>query len=131
LTKKYADHGFSPIPLRRDSKVPALKGWQKHADEPITDFDLFRDTNGIGLVMGYDGIQCLDIDAKHFEADEYNDFVSLVESHDPRLMDKMIIQQTISGGYHWIFKCAEIAGNEKLAKTPRASRLKRVAVVVK
>ena len=119
IAKKYADHGFSPIPLRRDSKVPALKGWQKHADEPITDFDLFRDTNGIGLVMGYDGIQCLDIDAKHFEADEYNDFVSLVDSNDPYLMDKMIIQQTISGGYHWIFKCAEIAGNEKLAKNTK------------
>ena len=119
IAKKYADHGFSPIPLRRDSKVPALKGWQKHADEPITNFDLFRDTNGIGLVMGYDGIQCLDIDAKHFEADEYNDFVSLVESNNPDLMDKMIIQQTISGGYHWIFKCSEIAGNEKLAKNAK------------
>ena len=119
IAKKYADHGFSPIPLRRDSKVPALKGWQKHADEPITNFDSFRDTNGIGLVMGYDGIQCLDIDAKHFEADEYNDFVSLVESNNPDLMDKMIIQQTISGGYHWIFKCSEIAGNEKLAKNAK------------
>lgn len=119
IAKKYADHGFSPIPLRRDSKVPALKGWQKHADEPITNFDSFRDTNGIGLVMGYDGIQCLDIDAKHFEADEYDDFVSLVESNKPDLMDKMIIQQTISGGYHWIFKCSEIAGNEKLAKNAK------------
>jgi len=119
IAKKYADHGFSPIPLRRDSKAPALKGWQKHADEPITNFDSFRDTNGIGLVMGYDGIQCLDIDAKHFEADEYNDFVSLVESNKPDLMDKMIIQQTISGGYHWIFKCSEIAGNEKLAKNTK------------
>lgn len=119
IAKKYADHGFSPIPLRRDSKAPALKGWQKHADEPITNFDSFRDTNGIGLVMGYDGIQCLDIDAKHFEADEYDDFVSLVESNKPDLMDKMIIQQTISGGYHWIFKCSEIAGNEKLAKNAK------------
>lgn len=119
IAKKYAEHGFSPIPLRRDSKVPALKGWQKHADHPITNFDVFRDTNGIGLVMGYDGIQCLDIDAKHFEGDEYNDFVSLVESNKPDLMDKMIIQKTISGGYHWIFKCSEIVGNEKLAKNSK------------
>lgn len=116
IAKKYVDHGFSPIPLRRDSKVPALKGWQKHADEQITNFDVFKDTNGIGLVMGFDNIQCLDIDAKHFEGDEYNDFVSLIEQNAPDLIQRMIIQRTQSGGYHWIFKCEKIAGNEKLAK---------------
>ena len=116
IAKRYRDAGFSPIPLRRNSKAPALKGWQKHADTPIDDFDVFKTTNGIGLVMGYDGIQCLDIDAKHFEGDEYNEFIGLIESNDPSLMGKMIIQQTQSGGFHWIFKCREIAGNEKLAK---------------
>jgi len=116
IAKRYRDAGFSPIPLRRNSKAPALKGWQKYAEEPVTNFDVFSDTNGIGLVMGYDGIQCLDIDAKHFEGDEYNEFIGLIESNDPSLMGKMIIQQTQSGGFHWIFKCREIAGNEKLAK---------------
>ena len=116
IAKKYVDHGFKPIPLRPDSKIPAIKGWQKTIDEPVTDFKPFANTNSIGLVMGYDGIQCLDIDAKHFEGDEYNDFVSLIEQNDPTLMQRMVIQQTRSGGYHWIFKCSEIAGNEKLAK---------------
>lgn len=116
IAQRYIDAGFSPIPLRRDSKIPALKGWQQHAEEPVTNLDVFRDTNGIGLVMGFDGVQCLDIDAKHFEGDEYNDFVSLLEQHDPTLIDKMVIQQTQSGGWHWIFKCSVIAGNEKLAK---------------
>ena len=116
IAKKYVDHGFKPIPLRPDSKIPAIKGWQKTIDEPVTDFKPFANTNSIGLVMGYDGIQCLDIDAKHFEGDEYNDFVSLIEQNDATLIERMVIQQTRSGGYHWIFKCSEIAGNEKLAK---------------
>ena len=116
IAQRYRDAGCSPIPLRRDSKIPALKGWQKHADAPIEDFSAFKSTNGIGLVMGYDGIQCLDIDAKHFEGDEYNEFVQLIEDNAPGLMEKMVIQQTQSGGWHWIFKCSEIAGNEKLAK---------------
>ena len=30
IAKKYVDHGFKPIPLRPDSKVPAIKGWQKN-----------------------------------------------------------------------------------------------------
>ena len=115
IAKRYRDAGCSPIPLKRNSKAPALKGWQKHADAPIEDFNVFKTTNGIGLVMGYDNIQCLDIDAKHFEGDEYNEFVALIEQAAPELMNKMVIQQTQSGGYHWIFKCSVIAGNEKLA----------------
>lgn len=115
IAQRYRDAGCSPIPLRRDSKIPALKGWQKHADAPIKDFSVFASTNGIGLVMGYDGMQCLDIDAKHFEGDEYNEFVQLLDDNAPGLMKKMVIQQTQSGGWHWIFKCTEIAGNEKLA----------------
>jgi len=119
IAQKYHDAGFSPIPLIRGKKRPSIKGWQKHAETRIEDFSVFSKTNGIGLVMGFDGIQCLDIDAKHFEGDEYNDFVSLIEQHDPTLIDKMVIQQTMSGGYHWIFKCSEIAGNEKLAKNKK------------
>lgn len=119
IAKRYRDAGFSPIPLRRDSKAPALKGWQKHAEEPLTNFDVFRDTNGIGLVMGFDNIQCLDIDAKYFEGDEYNEFVQLIEQNAPDLIQRMIIQKTQSGGYHWIFKCSEIDGNEKLAKNSK------------
>ena len=116
IAQRYTDAGFSPIPLVPNSKRPALKGWQQHSESQITDFSVFDKTNGIGLVMGFDGVQCLDIDAKHFEGDEYNDFVSLLEKHDPTLIDKMVIQQTQSGGWHWIFKCSVIAGNEKLAK---------------
>ena len=108
-----------PNPVGSNSKRPALKGWQQHSESQITDFSVFDTTNGIGLVMGFDGVQCLDIDAKHFEGDEYNDFVSLLEQHDPTLIDKMVIQQTQSGGWHWIFKCSEIAGNEKLAKNKK------------
>lgn len=116
IAQKYQDAGFSPIPLVRDSKRPLIKGWQKYANEQLTDFSVFEKTNGIGLVMGYDNIQCLDIDAKHFDGDEYDEFVNLINDNAPGLMDKMIIQQTQSGGFHWIFKCSEIAGNEKLAK---------------
>ena len=57
IAQRYRDAGCSSIPLRRDSKIPALKGWQKHAEQPIEDFSVFASTNGIGLVMGYDNIQ--------------------------------------------------------------------------
>jgi hypothetical protein len=44
LLKNTSEHGFSSqFHCDRDSKVPALKGWQKTiADHPITNFDVFN-----------------------------------------------------------------------------------------
>lgn len=119
IAKKYRDAGFSPIPLRRDSKVPLLKGWQKHGEIPLDDFSVFDTTNGIGLAMGYEGVQTLDIDAKYFEGGEYEEFSALLDARDPSIKPKMLIQRTPSGGFHWVFKCSEIAGNEKLSKNSK------------
>ncbi len=119
IAKKYIAHGFSPIPLIDGEKRPSIRNWQQYSDEPMGIKEaeqLFQNTNSIGLVMGFDGIQCLDIDAKHFRGEEYEVFCNRLEEEAPGLKEKMIIQTTRSGGYHWIFKCDEIAGNQKFAR---------------
>lgn len=119
IAKKYLAHGFSPIPLIDGEKRPSIRNWQQYGEEPMglqEAESLFQNTGSIGLVMGFDGIQCLDIDAKHFRDKEYEVFCERLEEESPGLKDKMIIQTTRSGGFHWIFKCDEIAGNQKLAR---------------
>mgnify|MGYP001026031488 FL=1 len=119
IAKKYLAHGFSPIPLIDGEKRPSIRNWQQYGEEPMglqEAENLFQNTGSIGLVMGFDGIQCLDIDAKHFRGEEYTLFCERLEEEAPGLKDKMIIQTTRSGGFHWIFKCDEIAGNQKLAR---------------
>ena len=119
IAKKYLAHGFSPIPLIDGEKRPSIRNWQQYGVEPMglqEAESLFQNTGSIGLVMGFDGIQCLDIDAKHFRDKEYEVFCERLEEESPGLKDKMIIQTTRSGGFHWIFKCDEIAGNQKLAR---------------
>ena len=119
IAKKYLAHGFSPIPLIDGEKRPSIRNWQQYGVEPMglqEAESLFQNTGSIGLVMGFDGIQCLDIDAKHFRDKEYETFCERLEEESPGLKDKMIIQTTRSGGFHWIFKCDEIAGNQKLAR---------------
>lgn len=119
IAKKYLAHGFSPIPLIDGEKRPSIRNWQQYGEEPMGLEEantLFQNTGSIGLVMGFDGIQCLDIDAKHFRGEEYETFCQRLEEECPGLKEKMIIQTTRSGGYHWIFKCDEIAGNQKLAR---------------
>lgn len=119
IAKKYIKHGFSPIPLIDGEKRPSIKNWQQYSNEPMgfkEVTEVFKNTNSIGLVMGFDGIQCLDIDSKHFKGNEYAEFCLRLENEAPGLKDKMIVQHTRSGGYHWIFKCSEISGNQKLAR---------------
>jgi hypothetical protein len=119
IAKKYIAHGFSPIPLIDGEKRPSIRNWQQYGIEPMglqEAEELFQNTGSIGLVMGFDGIQCLDIDAKHFKGEEYETFCKRLEEEAPEIKSKMIIQTTRSGGYHWIFKCNDIAGNQKLAR---------------
>jgi hypothetical protein len=119
IAKKYIAHGFSPIPLIDGEKRPSIKNWQQYSVEPMglqEAENLFGNTNSIGLVMGFDGIQCLDIDSKHFTGNEYQEFCDRLQEESKGLKEKMIVQHTRSGGYHWIFKCDEMAGNQKLAR---------------
>lgn len=62
--KLYIEHGFSPVPLVSGQKRPLLKDWTKYKEAPIEDLNLFT-TDSLGLVCGYNGLEVLDIDAKH------------------------------------------------------------------
>ncbi len=122
IAKKYIASGFSPIPIIDGEKRPSIKNWQQYAEEPMGLEEasrLFNNTQSIGLVMGFDGIQCLDIDSKHFTSDEYERFCDHLDEEASDLRSKMIVQRTRSGGFHWIFKCDQIAGNQKLARNKK------------
>lgn len=122
IAKKYIASGFSPIPIIDGEKRPSIKNWQQYAEEPMGLEEasrLFNNTKSIGLVMGFDGIQCLDIDSKHFTSDEYDRFCKQLDEEASDLRSKMIVQRTRSGGFHWIFKCDAIEGNQKLARNKK------------
>jgi hypothetical protein len=111
----YIEHGFSPVPLVSGQKRPLLKDWTQYKDKVITDLNLFS-TEGLGLVCGFNGLEVLDIDAKHFEGNEFIEFIDILEANGPGLLKKMVIQNTPSGGFHFLYRCETIEGNKKLAK---------------
>ena len=112
---KYLEHGYSPIPLVSGQKRPLLKDWTKYKENPIEDLSLFT-TDSLGLVCGYNGLEVLDIDAKHFTGNEFKEYIELLEANGPGILAKMVIQQTPSGGFHFLYRCEVIEGNQKLAK---------------
>jgi hypothetical protein len=112
---KYLEHGYSPIPLVSGQKRPLLKDWTKYKDSPIEDLSLFT-TDSLGLVCGYNGLEVLDIDAKHFTGNEFKEYIELLQANGPGILEKLVIQETPSGGFHFLYRCEVIEGNQKLAK---------------
>ncbi len=113
--EKYLEHGYSPIPLVSGQKRPLLKDWTKYKESPLEDLSLFT-TDSLGLVCGFNGLEVLDIDAKHFTGNEFQEYIELLEANGPGILQKLVIQQTPSGGFHFLYRCKVIEGNQKLAK---------------
>jgi hypothetical protein len=77
-------------------------------------------TNGYGIVTGYGGLEVIDIDLKVFGNIEdgkkfYDEFINFLKDHIDDFDLKFVIYKTVNSGYHIIYKCQEIGGNQKLA----------------
>lgn len=97
------------IPLRDgDSKRPAVSAW---SSKRVQNLESIIKSENIGLVTGENNIWALDVDSKYaHNLKEYNDFVS---AHIERQFapNEYIVQETNSGGLHYIFKLKEFPNN--------------------
>lgn len=116
ITNNYNDlhslEGLQFIPVN-DKKLPLVKNWQtdkKHHD--------LSKCYGVGLVCGEPSgnLEALDFDLKYsLNGDFFQDYKRLVNQFYPDLLKKMVVQKTKNGGYHMIYRCSTIYGNQKLA----------------
>ena len=116
LAKAYSKSGFSVIPVTA-RKLPALKGWKEFQSRPMTDEECeryFSNCYGIALLCGgKKKVTCIDFDLKY---DLSKDLFDRYKSKIPKeLLKKMYVQKTVSGGYHFVFTCAKMEPNQKLA----------------
>lgn len=101
---------FMPV---KANKQPIIKGWQTSTDK----HDL-SNCAAVGLVCGKlsGNIEVIDIDLKYdITGKIFENYKRLIHSVDDTLLNKIIVQKTKSGGYHFIYRCSVIAGNLKLA----------------
>jgi hypothetical protein len=121
--KKYIEAGVVVMPVDK-SKRPILGGWQNLtiADCQKPDFISYWDNpdNKVGLLCGSVGnIEALDFDLKYsIDPELFNNYCAEIKKESPDLLNKLTIQRTISGGYHFIYKCDKIERNLKLARRP-------------
>ena len=118
--------GISVLPIRADgSKQPALSGWKVYQEHLPTGAELaqwFRDPAlGLALITG--------AVSGHLEALDFDDAAVFAawrerirrDPHVDSLYHRMAAgyeEVTPAGGRHLLYRCSEIAGNQKLATKP-------------
>lgn len=110
---QYPSLQFIPV---NERKQPIPTDWQKAKKQ----YDL-RNLKAVGLVCGKlsGGVEAIDIDCKYdLTGKLFDRYKRLIHEVDNTLLEKLVVQKTKSGGYHFIYRCSEIAGNLKLARRP-------------
>lgn len=110
--------GLSVMPIIMPEKKPS-QAWKQFQQRIPNIGELSYNTNGIALICGAvsGNVEVIDIDAKNDPTivQQFDDVVARI-CGDVITSECVVIQRTVSGGLHIIYRCDEIAGNTKLAK---------------
>lgn len=94
IARRWRDAGYRVLPLKPDSKAPALTGHQR-TDTDVDAFWSAHPDTPVGVVCN--GVVCIDVDVKHGPAP-----MAWVHDNEPRL-PATLQEQTPSGGLHIIY----------------------------
>jgi hypothetical protein len=97
-------------------------GGYKYTDDKGVEHEI-EPTVGVGIITGYQDLEGVDVDLKVFSTlkarqDFWNEYLSFLKDNISDFDDKFVIVQTKNDGYHIIYKCETIAGNQVLAGRP-------------
>jgi hypothetical protein len=114
--------GYSIMPIS-EGKKPLIK-WKEYQTKSIDSLSLqsYEDkAKGFGIITGYWNVECIDIDLKVFSTLEegrrfWEEFKSFLEDYIDDFDLKFVIYKTVNSGYHIIYRCQKVEGNQKLAK---------------
>lgn len=130
------NEGFSLLTVS-DDKIPNFS-WKENQTRALTkeefkkryDYsggiflksgDEMLPTKNVGLITGFDYLECIDIDLKVLstakeQVDFWNELLSFLQDHIYDFDKKFVIYKTQNAGYHIIYKSKRVEGNKKIAK---------------
>ena len=119
---QYVNCGLSVVPIGNDKKpTVSWKAFQSHrpATSELTKWWANRNLS-IGIICGQisGNLEVIDFDEK-YNIDPKSIFErwrELVELELPGLVDTLVMQSTMNKGYHLLYRCNVIQGNQKLAQ---------------
>lgn len=120
IYKKYRLTNLACLPTSED-KTPSIPkgsswhgGWKGEGE--------YQNSFGIGLLCGSasGGLECIDFDNHFGDAKEViSEFYKIEGVKDIIVNHKLPVESTTSGGFHLMYRCVVIEGNQKLASRPR------------
>lgn len=116
IIQSYLRAGLSIIPIKRDGSKGALVEWKQYEERIATEDELSTwvrwGVEGWGMVCGKvsGNVEVLDFDEPGF-------FTEWREQIDDTLYNRLVIQNTPSGGRHVIFRAPMVEHNQRLART--------------
>lgn len=136
--KKLLDVGFSLISVG-ENKRPNTK-WKKYQNSQISKNDFEKNynikkssytnslgvevelnaTENIGICTGFWGVEVIDVDLKVLpsiqkQREFWDEYLGFLRKSIIDFDNKVVIYQTLTGGYHILYRCSKVGGNEKLA----------------
>ena len=121
--------GISVVPVKEDgSKAPAVPRWKQYQTtrptEAETEAWFAQDRYGLGFLTGEasGNLEMFELEGRAVERGILEEFVNRCEAAGVgdafRRVTQGYWEKTPGGGHHWLYRCSEIAGNEKLARLP-------------
>lgn len=121
ILKSFIGKKLSIVPLKKD-KRPNISSWKQYQSSFINVEENSHLFESIGLVCGEisGGLEVIDVDQKNEiyieeEGHLIDKLKNKIELFSPGLYGKLVVAETVNGGYHLIYKCSKITGNVKLA----------------
>lgn len=116
IVNEYWLVGLATLPTKQNKAPHNVSTWKGG----VKDVKAYEDAFGVGILCGSisGNLECLDFD-NHFGDAKGNmsafieEIKALYEKH------KFPIQSTQGGGFHLLYRCDEIQGNQKLAQKPK------------
>lgn len=123
LAFNFLQKGFAVFPVD-NNKVP-IGSWKAYQDAPMSEVvfnSIFSDESqhvGIACGKGSKGVEVIDVDTKHAPEEDREsikeEFIKIVSEQLPDYEKKVGIYETMSGGYHLIYRCRNYGRNEKIS----------------
>lgn len=118
---KYISNGICVIAVNSEKR--AFLSWKQYQDRIITNDEVeeqFEHQAAVSLAVvcgkPSGNLEVIDIDQKYsLDGQLYNEYTQAIKDNDAELFDRLMIIQTVGGGYHIYYRCTSILGNLKLA----------------
>lgn len=122
---EYIKAGLAVVPAKLElnerkgkyEKTPIRKAWNESIMS-AAEWAIMK-PQAVGILTGNlnQNLEVIDFDLKHdLSGKVWEDYTSIMQDNAPELWSKLVIQKTISGGYHIIYRCEFIDKNQHLAR---------------